>query len=141
MKHNDFTFFEKLSLGDRFYFPSDKAKVAYQVVAPGLYNQVLDGGRKALMHDKPAARDKPVIFLRHTLPQPGETCRLHDLKKGDIFFFPDNVVLEYEVTDAKGPAGEKQYFIRVVNTQGVSFQKVDTEVVFVRNVAEDKLLK
>jgi sortase (surface protein transpeptidase) len=130
MKHNEFTFFEKLSLGDRFYFPTDKAKVAYQVIAPGLYNQVLDDGRKTLMHDKPAARDKPVIFLRHTLPQPGQPCRLHDLKKGDIFFFPDNVVLEYEITESSNT----HYVIRSVNDKGIGFEKVDCEVVFVRKV-------
>jgi hypothetical protein len=134
MKPNTFTTFSALSIGDRFHFPTDRARVVYQVTGQLHYNQVMEDGRKTMMYDKPAQKDKEVIFLRHTLPQPGQPCRLYDLKQGDIFFFPDNVVLEYEITATAG----RQYFIRSVNDKGIGFEKIDCDVVFVKSVKDDK---
>jgi hypothetical protein len=68
--------------------------------------------------------------------QTGKTTRLYNLKKDDIFYFPENVSIKYIVTSTKGPNGEKQFYIRPVKHEGLSFWQLNTEVVFVSTLKE-----
>ncbi len=84
-----------LRQGDRFYFTSDKKKKVYQLDSfsahKANYNVVEnDVVQDGWLFKKTTDASREVIFLRHTLLQPGDPCFLQDLKEGDIFELPDS---------------------------------------------------
>jgi len=103
MQRHTATTFGELRQGDRFYFVGDKQKIAYQVTLETLsgkqqsYNQVDAAGKNVWIHDKQAPGDKPVIFLRHTRPAPGDEWLLKDLSDGDVFYVDGDIITEYQV--------------------------------------------
>lgn len=136
MLRNTSTKLGELRKGDRFYFITDSKRIAHQVTsdkaaARTSYNIVNANGSAKLPFDKQAPNDKPVIFLRHTIPVPGEECRLYDLQQGDIFFFPNNVVTEFIVLDTKGIDPDEKYLVDALKEADKRFWKGDTTVFYV----------
>jgi len=68
--------------------------------------------------------------------QTGKTTSLYNLKKDDVFYFPENVSIKYIVTSTKGANGEKQFYIKSIQHEGLSFWQLNTEVVFVSTFKE-----
>jgi hypothetical protein len=56
--------------------------------------------------------------------------KLYDLAENDTFFFPENLQIEYIVTSTKGPDGERQFYIKPLEHDGLSFWQLNTEIVF-----------
>lgn len=91
MKQKTQTRIGRLRQGDRFYLLSDKKKVVYQLDSfsreKAKYVKVLnDQPSNSWMYAKETSVNKEVIFLRHTLLQPGDECFLQDLNEGDKFY-------------------------------------------------------
>lgn len=123
-----------LRTGDRFYFVTEAKRLAYQVTRIGnkiSYNIIEADGKALWPFDKQAAHDRPVIFLRHTVPAPGEECRLYDLQNGDVFCFVNDIVNEFIVLDTKGLDPDEKYLIDTVNESNKRFWKGDTTVFYV----------
>jgi hypothetical protein len=136
MLRNTATKFGELRQGDRFYFAGDKKKIVYQVTTERLVNKssynIVDAEGKALWpFDKQSAHDKPVIFLRHTIPAPGEECRLYDLQQGDVFFFPDDFITEYLILKTDGSNARERYEIHALHESSNRLWQADTAVFYV----------
>jgi hypothetical protein len=90
----------ELRIGDSFVYP--RRTDPWRVVALSdkngrvAVNQVINGGNK-YRHDELIRAAKKVMFLRHTIPVPGEMCYMIDLVPGDVFHIPDDLVNEYQV--------------------------------------------
>lgn len=101
MHRNTITTLAQLRNGDRFTLVG-KEEVWQKTGAYGsnvTYNKFTDGGKAVLKYDEKKHGKTSVRFVRHTAPLPGEDCFVQDLKKGDVFFMNDNVVIEYRVTN------------------------------------------
>lgn len=140
MKPNTATTFAELRVGDRFYFAADKQKKVYQLTREALlgkpfYNHFDGNGNKVWMFDRQSDKNKPVVFLRHTQPVLGEEWPISELKDGDIFHLPDNIVTEYLVIKNRHGV-----VITQVNApaENLSFEEA-TKVIFVRKNRELKL--
>lgn len=99
MNRNQLTTLAELREGDRFRYPSRNE--AWEVINQGgkntFVNQFTPNGKRLHVHDIIKKSDTPVVFLRHTRPLPGEDCLLQDLRDGDVFHLPDNIINEYRV--------------------------------------------
>lgn len=67
MTRNTLTTFDDLQPGDRFFFAGERLKICHQITHRGYYNQVLEDGRKTMLHDRQARPETQVIFLRNAL--------------------------------------------------------------------------
>lgn len=100
MQPKTLTTINQLRIGDSFVFPKrvDPWRVTARADKNGrvAVNQ-WNAGTEKFIHkfDELIKGSKQVIFLRHTVPVPGEECLVDDLQPGDIFFRPDDVVHEY----------------------------------------------
>jgi hypothetical protein len=63
--------------------------------------------------------------------QTGKSTRLYNLRKDDVFYFPENKSINYIVTSTKGPNGERQFYIKPLGHDGLSFWQLNVEVIFV----------
>lgn len=136
MQRNTTTTFGELRQGDRFYFVGDSDKKAYQLTeqkrsGKSSYNIVVNG-ENAWQFDRQAAGNRPVVFLRHTKPLPGEECLLSDLKEGDMFFFPEDVVSEYLVADTAAADIKDRYQVIASCENAMPDCKPKTVVFFLR---------
>jgi hypothetical protein len=99
MKRFTQTTLGSLRIGDRFTFMRKKETVWQVTGKTGKYvtiNQFNPDGRQVLQFDELKTGTTPVIFMRHTIPMPGEECYVQDLKEGDVFYTLDNVTTEFE---------------------------------------------
>jgi hypothetical protein len=104
MQHRTLTTLSSLRVGDIFKLPGKDEKYIVRQqgkththvniplpMGPGMgytgYNK----------YDDLVKCNKQVVFLRHTVPVAGETCLLSDLKEGDVFHTPDDIISEYIV--------------------------------------------
>ena len=92
----------QLRLGDSFVFPKrqDPWRVMARADKSGrvAINQISTADRKPLWkHDELKRGKTEVLFLRHTIPVPGEECLVDDLSEGDLFHMPDEIIHEYQL--------------------------------------------
>lgn len=100
MQRNTVTTLGELRIGDRFHFLkrvdvweiTGKTRSHNSINLPGLNGVFIN------KYDDLKKSSTPVVFMRHTIPEPGEECIFSDLKYGDIFHLPDNVINEYIIT-------------------------------------------
>lgn len=115
MQQKTLTTIGRLRRGDRFYFLCDiKKKQVYQLDSfsgdKAIYVKVInDIASDSWMHERSTGQNKEVMFLRHTLLQPGDQCVLQDLMPGDILYKPEAVNNKYIIT-AKAPHEIKMAF-------------------------------
>lgn len=99
MDRNTLTTLGQLRIGDRFHYPKrvDVWQVIHKTSTQVSVN--LPGLGESFVHKYPELKrgTTPVIFMRHTKPLPGERCLFQDLKHGDVFGLPDDVIKEYVV--------------------------------------------
>lgn len=141
MNRNTGTEVGNLRVGDRFYFVSDSAKKTYQLTEEKNFEKpsynIVNNGEKAWPFDRRAANNRPVVFLRHTIPYPNEECMLYDLKDGDIFFFLGDVVTEYSILSTQGTDFEKKHLITSINSENTTSNwQGNVQVCYVRKSAE-----
>lgn len=90
----------QLRIGDSFVYPKrvDPWRVTARADKNGkvAVNQ-WNAGTEKWIHkfDELKKQSTAVLFLRHTIPVPGEECMIDDLNPGDVFYRPDDVVHEY----------------------------------------------
>lgn len=132
MQHKTRTTLGELRIGDSFTFAS-KAKLPRVDVW-----RVMDSNKKWVMVNQINAiskipilrqnelkrKDTEVVFLRHTVPVPGEEIFIEDLKAGDVFRSDDfggmefTVVKEnypfYTVEDDKGQVAKAGNLLKVI---------------------------
>lgn len=142
MTRNTHTELGNIKKGDRFYFASDKKKIVYQLINEGShlnhpeYNMVEDG-QKIWPYNKIGKSVSSVIYLRSTLPQPNESCRLFELKVGDVFCFAADIVTEYAVIHNNCFDPESKYLVKNLAT-GVEQCSIDVSVIFLRKLLPNK---
>ena len=141
MKRNEIAPLGNLRIGDRFHIQGDKTKSVHEVVShkckkPYVAYQYVSG-QKYLYHKKATAFTL-VIFLRHTIPAPGEEWMLNDLQVGDVFYMFGDVITEYQVVSRRTP--ENDVLIRYLNDLSITqpFEHCDVAVTFVRKEEEVK---
>lgn len=138
MKTKTLTTLGELREGDRFTYLKRLDVWQVMTVLPrGKFevNQVdpVTKRQRFKYHDVKSANTQ-VVFLRHTRPKPQEECFIEDLKPGDVFFKPDDVVTEYVLLGKlKEPAD--MYGLRKLHDKegkDLMMTKGLTTVVFVR---------
>lgn len=132
MERKTITTLGKLRIGDRFVFSSGQDKVYQVTQIPGgskvYYNVVIDGVPQQ-RYDECKSKLAPVLFLRHTQPEPGDQCFIEDLKPGDVFLYSGNAVTEYTMLET----GVAYYKVRPVYlSAGFEYAGRLATVVFVR---------
>jgi hypothetical protein len=109
MQHKQLVTLQELRIGDRFSFK--KSNEVWQVTnQTGNYthiNKFMPDGTPVYRYDQLKKNTMEAVFLRHTIPAPGDTCKLGQLKEGDRFYRLENVVIEYTVQ--KRPEGLPHY--------------------------------
>ena len=105
MQRNTITTLGQLRVGDRFTFLKrvDVWHVTGQLTSKATINQMMPDGRLIHKYDDMKAAKTPVKFLKHTEPVPGEECQVQDLKPGDVFYHPFDVVSEWIVEKYEYP--------------------------------------
>ncbi len=104
MEHTTITTLGQLRKGDSFLFMKGDRKTVRRVTVPVnqknmvAINIPIPGGWFNRYDDMKRARTE-VMFLRHTIPLPGEECFMEDLKPGDVFFRPEDIIHEYVVQE------------------------------------------
>jgi hypothetical protein len=100
MEPRTITTLDQLRIGDSFVYRKrlDPWRVMAKADKSGrvAVNQVVNG-KTSWKHDELIRGKKQVMFLRHTVPVAGEECLVDDLKEGDVFFRPEDVVHEFEL--------------------------------------------
>lgn len=104
MQRKTSTTLGELREGDRFAF----LKYVWQVMSKtGSFvniNQVSASGVVIHKFDHMKRSKLPVIFLRHTKPEPGDDCLVSDLKEGDLFVhLKDFTLFDWEVITVEYP--------------------------------------
>lgn len=102
MKRRTTTTLDYLRIGDRFTLGPNKTEVWEVVQRFGNnieVNQREAHGKWKLKFNAIKKGGTSVYFLRHTMPFNGDECFIEDLKVGDVFWKPDNVMIEYIVVD------------------------------------------
>lgn len=99
MNRNTPTTLGALRIGDRFTYGARRTDV-WQVMARADTNgkvavNIVENGKTLQRHDDLKKKDTKVIFLRHTVIQPGEECFLEDLAEGDFFKINADDVFEH----------------------------------------------
>jgi hypothetical protein len=96
--------------GDRFQIKA-KGEV-WQIISRGskyaVINIVSEAGHKMYAQDQLKGNAVKVLFIRHTIPQPGESCFIQDLQPGDVFKKTDDNFFEYVVQET----GHQFYKVR-----------------------------
>lgn len=128
MEHRTRTYISSLRIGDIFHYPGKDEK--HIVTGQGrnftsVNKPSPDGGRKH-KYDGQVTGTRRVIFLRHTVPQPGEACLLGDLKNGDIFHLSTDPISEF--IKVNGCVYGRQHDQRVPPLTAAS------QVVFIENI-------
>lgn len=141
MERKTLTTLGKLRIGDRFVFTSANQDKVYQVTStPGgskVYYNVVIGGVPQQKYDDSKSKLAPVLFLRHTLPEPGDQCFIEDLQEGDVYTKADNAVLEYTVLES----GRAYYKVRPVYLrEGFEYAGRLATVVFVRKGKKETIV-
>lgn len=139
MQRNTATTFENLRPGDRFRFPEDKKKKAFQVTvkandARGWYNDVLLGLR-TWKYDKSAKAAREVIFIRHTMLEPNDTAMLYDLEAGNVFLFLTDTATEFAVIETQNPDPFAKCIVKAVCIDAPAFAHTNTEVIYLRTLS------
>lgn len=141
MERNTMTTVDKLRIGDRFYRASDKNKTMWtKVEAPVKktffqtyrHHARKDGDKYAI----DVRSDLQVVFMRHTIPLPGEEWLLNELRVGDVFFMPNDIITEYKVLQLRTPKHDT--VIVPLNGELQPFEHCDIAVTFIRKEEEVK---
>lgn len=122
------SFVYKLSRGDvwRVMALADKKRR----VAVNIINVL---GQPIYKRDDMVKVEKSVVFLRHTVPVPGEEIFLDDLSVGDILYHPDNIIEEYEVLEKRvGPRRDATKLKRL-RDGFITYAGIFSTVVFVKS--------
>lgn len=93
MKRHTVTTLGQLRIGDRFCFLDDKKQVVKEAIrfknSSVCYNKIDHKKQKyAWVFNRSKPKNRPVLFIRHTILQPGDECFMQDLKEGDVFTKP-----------------------------------------------------
>jgi hypothetical protein len=102
MQRKTHTTLDNLRIGDRFTYGSNKTDVWEVVQRFGNnteVNQREAHGKWKMKFNIIKRSSTQVYFLRHTKPLNGDECFIEDLQEGDVFWKPDNVMIEYVVID------------------------------------------
>jgi len=100
MNRNTLTTLGALRVGDRFHYL--KRVDVWQVTSQTrTHTSVNLPGLNGFVHkfDELKKASTQVVFLRHTIPQPGEQCLLRDLNPGDVFHLKDDIISEYMLNE------------------------------------------
>jgi hypothetical protein len=101
MRPKTITTLKELRIGDSFVFTRGDRKTPWRVTARAdkshrvSINMWDDRGTWMHPYDDLKKGDTKVMFLRHTIPVVGEECFIEDLKEGDVFCRPEDIVHEY----------------------------------------------
>ncbi len=100
MEPKTITRLKELCIGDSFVYMKrvDPWRVMALADKSGrvAVNQINAADRKPIWkHDELKKGHTKVTFLRHTKPVPGQECLVDDLKEGDVFFLPDDIIHEW----------------------------------------------
>jgi hypothetical protein len=104
MQSKTLTTLGSMRLGDSFVF--QKRTDVWRVISRSVngkwtfINQVMNV-KQIYKHDEQKRSSVVVMFLRHTIPVPGEEAFLEDLQPGDVFHQLEDVIHEWELV-AKG---------------------------------------
>lgn len=133
MKRNSLATVGELQLGDRFYKKADKKKKIWELRKVWL-NQMecIDPGiapGHQERHSKKFKNSTEVVFIRHTIPIPGEEIFIENLQVGDVFFRPEDVVNEYVVQEI----GHDFYKVRKCSEAAPIMAGRLSTVIFVRH--------
>jgi hypothetical protein len=121
-----------LRLGDSFVF--QKRTDVWRVISRSengkwtFINQVMNG-KQIYKHDEQKRSSVVVMFLRHTVPVPGEESFLEDLQPGDVFHTTDDVIHEWELVEK----GHDFYDVRRLDQAAPGKAGRLAKVVFVRH--------
>jgi hypothetical protein len=132
MQSKTLTTLGSLRLGDSFVF--QRRTDAWRVISRSVdgkwtfINQIING-RQVYKHDEQKRSHVVVMFLRHTLPVPGEEIFLEDLQPGDVFQQMDDVVHEWELISK----GHDFYDVRRLDEPAPGKAGRLAKVVFVRH--------
>ena len=131
------TTLNQLRIGDSYVYP--KRQDPWRVMARAdkngrvAVNQISVSDRKPIFkHDELKKGSTTVIFLRHTVPVPGEAILIESLAVGDIFHTPDDIIHEWEVTRTKHP-GSWMVGIRRLDQAAGSYTNGLSTVVFIKH--------
>lgn len=118
MERNTKTTLGQLRIGDRYNYllRCDLWQVVSQKGKETHVNQIMFGENKLHKYDYVKRSSTEVIFLRHTLPLPGERCILCDLKAGDLFHNGDAACTQFEFIESKYPIA----FVTPYNSPGTT---------------------
>jgi hypothetical protein len=101
MERKTMTTLGELRIGDSFTFlkRADVWNVTARADKKGkvAINQLDDNKKPLLKYDELKKASTEVLFLRHTIPVPGEECFICDLNEGDIFYKPDDIIHDFEM--------------------------------------------
>lgn len=104
LKRNTTCTLGELRTGDRFTFGKKRVDV-WQVMSKTntfvCVNQPGWNGDPIHKHDGWKGNKTEVVFLRHTIPEPGEQCLIRDLKPGNVFHLLTDVISEYVLIEIK----------------------------------------
>lgn len=121
----------ELRVGDRFMYK--KRADIWQVTGREgknrqlvTINQVLPWGDKIHKFDELKPAGTLVRFLRHTVPVAGECWKLEELRPGDVFIDPFDVMTELEFVEHKYPAGPVK--CRVASNQSAPAYEYDKDL-------------
>lgn len=101
MKRRTLTTTGELRVGDIFHYPKQedqKFQVTDQTRNHTHINRPDHNGGFISQYDDLVSKNKQVVFLRHTRPIAGETFYVQDLRVGDVFHFPNDIITEYTKT-------------------------------------------
>ncbi len=137
MDHKTLTTIGELRIGDSFVYKSTRTDV-WRVMALAdkkgrvAVNQV-HNGKPIHKYDELIRSKKTVMFLRHTIPVPGEDCFIEDLQPGDVFFQPDDIIHEWVIMET----GHDFYKVRRTDQAGPGYAGRLAKVVFVKHKDEE----
>lgn len=136
MKRKTPTTLGQLRIGDRFYFITDIGEPKVRIVTAHKgsktnYNKIKPGKAKhAWLWDRKQPADREVMFLRHTILQPGDECFMHQLNNGDVFTKPGDTK-EMRMVDNSG----NQVVVRYVGQTAQLNTSALTTGIFVRRAS------
>lgn len=132
MQRKTLTTLKELRIGDSFVFV--KKDQPWRVMARAdksgkvAINQVINYN-PVHKYDELRKGNSQVIFLRHTIPVPGEECFIEDLVPGDVFHKTDDIIHEYVVVKR----GENFWDVRRMDCAAPEKAGKLAAVVFVRH--------
>jgi hypothetical protein len=140
MKRNTPTFTGELRPGDKFYFQKNGDRAVFEVMNQWStwteINVRYPNGTVMYPQNLRKKKNVPVVFLRHTLPVPGEDINIEDLKEGDVIFLRDDVVTEYFIREHFNDQAGRETKVVNTSTKEISFVPHGTAVTFIRHENE-----